>query len=471
MKKYSIGMWAIGVWLLPLAGLVGCAQVPPAVTPHPLQISYVVTPLGGGQGMEVEACADGVLVLRPWTTAWRPVEVLAGVRVGDTLQGDARDCVRYRATLVASRQVLAGSGVVLSSPSEWLMRPVRPVARAEVHFALSVDERVATAWPAIAAVDSMLTRHATQVRSDRSVTSFVLPPLALTLQSDVLVGRFALATRRVGETVLQIARVSGPLAHSEEELGDHIESAVTMVASISGAFPAERVLAIVWPVPSAQPVAFGLTKRGGGASVLLFFGDGAAPGSLPNDWVTVHELSHLLHPRVGAADRWLSEGIATYYQEVLRARFGWRTPEQAWARIAEGFASGERTGTGRSLTDEARAMNETFAYRRVYWGGTAFVLAADVALRQRGSSLDAAIARCLRDVNANGGAMSARALVAELDAQLLPLADEYAARSRWPETGALLADLGVVDESGVVRLVEAPDSGLRDAIMRRSAAP
>ncbi|MBK6809676.1 MAG: hypothetical protein IPG81_12360 [Sandaracinaceae bacterium] len=449
-----------------LVTLLGCATVPPSAVSRANQIAYFVAAHEGGEVMDVEACATGPVVLRPWSTPWERIEVLAGARVGDTLRGDAQGCVRYRATLVANRQVLAGPEALLSAQSEWLMRPVAQVTQAELHFALSPEQQVATAWPALPEGAEAPVTRVGQDPPGTHAARFLLPPLALALPSDVLLGRFGLSTRQVGSTELRVARVAGPLAHGEAELSDHLASAVAMVASVGGAFPAERVLAIVWPAPSDQPVQFGLTKRGGGASILLFFGDRAPAGSLTNDWVTVHELAHLLHPRVPAADRWLSEGIATYYQEVLRARAGWKTPEQAWARIAEGFAVGERSGTGRSLTDEASAMHETAAYTRVYWGGTAFVLAADMALRRRGSSLDEAVARCLREVEHSSSPVTARALVAAFDAELVLLADEYAARSSWPATGALLADLGVVYEDGEVRLVDAPDSALRDAIMR-----
>lgn len=449
-----------------LAVVLGCASAPPVAVPRANHIAYFVAPARGGELMDVEACATGPVVLRPWSTPWERIEVLAGARVGDTLRGDPGGCVRYRATLVANRQVLAGPEALLSAQSEWLMPPVGQVAQAELHFALTPEQEVATAWPVLTEGAEAAVTRVGQDPPGTHAAGFLLPPLALALPSDVLLGRFELDTRPVGDTELRVARVAGPLAHGEAELSDHLASAVAMVASVGGAFPAERVLAIVWPSPSDQPVQFGLTKRGGGASILLFFGDRAPTGSLTNDWVTVHELSHLLHPRVPAADRWLSEGIATYYQEVLRARFGWKTPEQAWARIAEGFAVGQRTGTGRSLTDEASAMHETAAYTRVYWGGTAFVLAADMALRRRGSSLDEAIARCLREVEHSASPVTARALVAAFDAELVLLADEHAARSDWPATGALLTDLGVVYDDGVARLVDAPDSAVRDAIMR-----
>jgi hypothetical protein len=91
-----------------LVTLLGCATVPPAVVSRANQIAYFVAAHEGGEVMDVEACATGPVVLRPWSTPWERIEVLAGARVGDTLRGDAGGCVRYRATLVANRQVLAG---------------------------------------------------------------------------------------------------------------------------------------------------------------------------------------------------------------------------------------------------------------------------------------------------------------------------------------------------------------------------
>jgi predicted metalloprotease with PDZ domain len=45
--------------------------------------------------------------------------------------------------------------------------------------------------------------------------------------------------------------------------------------------------------------------------------------------------------------------------------------------------SAAREGTGRTLCEESRAMHRTGAYRAVYWGGAAYWLMVDVALRQR----------------------------------------------------------------------------------------
>ncbi|MCB9629619.1 MAG: hypothetical protein H6725_19805 [Sandaracinaceae bacterium] len=469
-----------GFLLLGFGWLAGCAARVAPRPPAPHGVDVHVAPDTGLRQLRVEACSRGVTRYRRWATPWTRVTVEEGAREGDVLRASARGCVAYRVALQASRSTLLGNDAVVSAQSEWLLRPVGQVDEVRVRFALPEGLRVATPWPALVdqhdAPQDTRGRHVSAASADTPGTpetdaegaAFVLPSLALQLPSDVLFGRFELSRRVVGVTELQVARVAGPLPHGQEELVTHIARAVELVASVGGAFPSERVLAVVWPSPSDQPVQFGLTKRGGGASILLFFGENAAAGSLADDWVTVHELAHLLHPLVPSADRWLTEGIATYYQEVLRARAGWKTPAVAWTRIIEGFEAGRRGGTGRSLRDEALGMHQSAAYTRVYWGGAAFVLAADLQLRARGSSFDEAIARCLREVQRSARPVSAQELVRALDPQLLVLAEEYAARSEWAPTDALLSELGLVYADGAVQFVDAPGSDVRDAIMRGS---
>ncbi len=71
----------------------------------------------------------------------------------------------------------------------------------------------------------------------------------------------------------------------------------------------------------------------------------------------VHELSHLLHPVIDGYDRWLSEGIASYYQNVLRARAGLRSAQWSWDALHAGFERGIRsTQRGRSLAEVSESM-------------------------------------------------------------------------------------------------------------------
>src|SRR5262249_3321655 len=132
-------------------------------------------------------------------------------------------------------------------------------------------------------------------------------------------------------------------------------------------------------------------------SVAFVIGRSSSAEDLEQSWVTWHELSHLQLPALPQRDAWLYEGLATYYQEILPARLGVQTPEQAWLDIVEGFDRGARVAPHHPLARESETMMETGSFGRVYWAGTAFMLEADVALRERGSSLDESVRRGARD--------------------------------------------------------------------------
>src|SRR5690606_27411875 len=112
------------------------------------------------------------------------------------------------------------------------------------------------------------------------------------------------------------------------------------------------------------------------------------------DWTATHEFAHLLHPFLGDRGRWLSEGLASYYQNVLRARSGELSEEEAWEKLSQGFAR------GRAATSEQADPLEQVSWERqrgstmrVYWSGAAYWLERDLALRRQGDTLDQVLAR------------------------------------------------------------------------------
>ncbi len=166
--------------------------------------------------------------------------------------------------------------------------------------------------------------------------------------------------------------------------------------------PVERWLGDAWRavrslVPSARPprvqvwlraapgsreaVAFGLVSRGGGPSVMFFVDPDATPDLLARDWQATHELVHLVHPVFLDRDAWLREGLATWYQEVLRARSGAQTASSAWSTILDGLTLGATEGSGATLEEESASMGRTHRYHRVYWWGVAVAMTLDVTLR------------------------------------------------------------------------------------------
>ncbi len=95
-----------------------------------------------------------------------------------------------------------------------------------------------------------------------------------------------------------------------------------------------------------------------------------------DDWVVTHELLHVSQPSLGRAHAWLSEGMATYVEPIVRARAGLVTPEKFWGDLVEGLPQG-LPGAG------DQGLERTQTWGRTYWGGALFCLAADVAIRER----------------------------------------------------------------------------------------
>lgn len=369
------------------------------------------------------------------------------------------DCIHYEVDLQqasrGSRSALRRRGDLLITQSLWLWAPSqRPdTASYTVEFELPRGMHVSVPWA-------------------REGEGYVLEESCFrTAGNTVFTFREPRRFERAGVQV-EIARLPGELRADGEALERWIGAAVEAVAGLYGTFPRDRLHIVVVPAgPGRRPVAFGLVRRGGGASVMLLVHEGATGERLVTDWTAVHELTHLTMPLLEAGDAWLSEGVATYYQEVLRVRSGLQTEAEGWANILDGFDRGARVGTRRTLKNEARDMRETGAYRRVYWGGTAFVLEADVTLRNRtGVSLDQLISRSQgawpRRSTWQGRAVMHRFDRLAGDSLLIPLFDDYADSRGFPDIGAVLEALGIERRGGRILLDDdAPLAHIRSAIM------
>jgi predicted metalloprotease with PDZ domain len=99
-----------------------------------------------------------------------------------------------------------------------------------------------------------------------------------------------------------------------------------------------------------------------------------------------HELLHVSLPSLSREHTWLSEGIATYVEPVVRARDGQITAEKFWRDLLDGLPQGLP-----EAGDEG--LERTHTWGRTYWGGSLFCFVADVTLRERTQN-----ARSLDDV-------------------------------------------------------------------------
>jgi predicted metalloprotease with PDZ domain len=174
---------------------------------------------------------------------------------------------------------------------------------------------------------------------------------------------------------LEVAFLGSPLTMGDEAALGWIKDAASCVARLYGRFPVDAAVFII-PVRGAQEVVFGRVMSLSGASVALLFGTETPPAAAHQDWVVVHELFHLGTPSFVAEGHWLEEGLATYYEPILRARAGWMPEADLWRHFSKEMRRGLRR------PGEAVNLEERDDIDSIYWGGAMFALLADVRIRE-----------------------------------------------------------------------------------------
>lgn len=324
----------------------------------------------------------------------------------------------------------------------WLWHPPRIAEDAAItaEFRAREGERVSTPW--------------TPLGDGR----YALPEAAVRWGSYTAVGDLELHALEVAGGALEVVVLDGPRRLTSAGLRRWLEAAGEAAASLYGAFPRPHLQLLVVPVDGGdEPVIFGAVERGG-ASIFLLINGGAADDEFIGEWVAIHEILHTGMPFVARGDAWLAEGFVTYYTEVVRARTGLKTEEQAWQALFAGFRRGIHDVRGdATLSDASQAMGRLHAYSWVYWGGAAIALLSDVAIREASAgarSLDDGLRHLSRCCAQSSRRWTADEILAEIDAWrgdagIAPLCREVLATSGFDELPALYRKLGVsvVDEN------------------------
>ncbi|CAH9058384.1 hypothetical protein PSECIP111854_02191 [Pseudoalteromonas sp. CIP111854] len=137
-----------------------------------------------------------------------------------------------------------------------------------------------------------------------------------------------------------------------------------------------------------EPVPWASVKRGIDDNIYdaieLHFHRYASEKALIYDWSLYHELSHLYHPLFAYKDFWLSEGLATYLQNIVMLENGIINHNEFKARLKAGLKRGQQQ-TNRikgPLNQVANNMWALGAQQRVYWSGVAFFIHAQLELKK-----------------------------------------------------------------------------------------
>jgi hypothetical protein len=356
---------------------------------------------------------------------------------------------------------------LLTSVGIWLWRPETLAADEDIEIAFVLPEGVAVSAP----------WRPVSVNGERAVFRTGRGPHDW--PASVAFGRFREREIRVGGARLRLAVLDATPAADVEQIQAWIRDSAQMVADLYGRFPQSQAQIVVAPgARGNEPTPWAYVARGGSPAAHFFINQRRPIQEFFDDWTAVHELSHLLLPFVNADDIWLSEGVATYYQNVLRARGGRMTAAEAWQRLHAGFVRGMQTAPGLTLAQATEGMYRDGTYMRVYWEGAAVLLIADVRLRQMTAgrqSLDTALAALNDCCAATDRAWSARELFDKLDEMtgsgvFREIYDRHVASRNFPDLSQTYRALGVrIGARGIELSTEDGERRLRDAIMETGA--
>ncbi|GAA0711063.1 hypothetical protein [Dokdonella soli] len=366
-------------------------------------------------------------------------------------------------------QTRRGDDLVID-PSSWLLQ-VGDADAADLRVELPPGFSISVPWQRLPSSDG-----ASHYRIPRTPDDWM---------ARIAIGRFREQDIALAGGTLHVAIFKGADAAQRERLIAWLRRISRDALSAYGRLPLTDVQVLVVPigpqpdVTQREAVVFGQSTRGQGNALTLFVDPTQNDDAFDRDWVAVHELSHLLHPYLGDRGAWLSEGLATYYQNVLRARAGLLTPEQAWAQLDDGFARGRRdTRPDLDLEQASLQMGERHDFQRVYWSGTAYWLQVDAELR-RASANRMSVDEALRRFDACCLPSYRRWAPDEFVAKLDALAGsavftqrfrEFRARHDFPELTALYAALGLGREGETLRVDDqAPAANVRRAVMQGPA--
>ncbi len=177
-------------------------------------------------------------------------------------------------------------------------------------------------------------------------------------------------------------------------------------------------------------------------------------------------------PYLAREQRWIAEGFASYYQNVLLTRAGHYSETLGWQKLVEGFERGRDSMPALS-PNAASASSEHGTRMKIYWSGAALALLADVELRRRSGnreSLDRVLRELQRCCLPSSRTWSGPELFAQLDSFVrepvfASLYSRHADSAGFPDVMPVLEELGVSFDGVEVSLSDlAPLASIRRSI-------
>ena len=388
------------------------------------------------------------------------------------LPSDGIGCLEYSVDLKRAAgehrysHLLARDNIIVS-PSYWMWRPeVRDDTTIRIEFQLPENISVSVPW-------RKLGPDSNRYELSGSPESSHAP---------VVFGAFDYRELDVPGATLRVALVRSVNGMDNESIVQWINATAMDVSLAYGRFPNPSPQVVVIPVGgnrrnTRSAVPFGRVIRDGGETVELQVDQSQPLEKLLGDWTATHEFSHLMLPYVDRRHRWISEGFAQYYQNVLLTRSGAYDPLYAWQKIYDGYGRGARSRPDLSPNGAASDRVRS-GLMKIYWSGAAIALLADVQLRERSGgkeSLDDVLSRFQACCLPSDRIWAGPELFARFDEIVgspvfTPLYRQYADTVGFPDTSDVLARLGLAVSDGKIEIrADAELHAIRDAILKKDA--
>ncbi len=401
----------------------------------------------------------------------KPYRLIPSQQYLDLAEVKQGDCIRYTAVFngnithpwFKSRQ--STKDQILVELSQWLWQPSE---NSEV--AVTIDFHLPEGFE-VSAPGKLL-------RSSQNTRIYQFRRRSADWEGRIAVGRFEKVMRNNNGSRVEIAMLQGRQQFNRNKILLWIDSNLNALRQIYGQLPVKYLQLLVIPVGAdREPVPWGEVMRGGGDGLHVYIDQTRPMTEFVADWVLIHELAHLLHPSISGNGNWLSEGLASYYQNILRARVGVLTEAQAWEALNAGFERGLQGTLGdRTLAQVTEAMIRDRQFMRVYWSGAAISLLADTRLRMDSKnklSFDIVLKKFAQCCLPADDEWTARELMKKFDELsnskiFIELYDAHVDATHFPDLKNTYQQLGLKKETAHLRLLNAaPEIQVRRGIMQK----
>ncbi len=267
-----------------------------------------------------------------------------------------------------------------------------------------------------------------------------------------------------------LIKYSASLSLAErEKLKAWLDSVTATMLLLHGEPSRPKLRIVLEAYPTAKgPVPFGKIIRRDPEGVKFYVNPNQSLDNFISDWTAYHELTHLYIPYPGQADIWFSEGLASYYQNVMQYRAGLLSETEAWQKLVSGFERGRKDNRAPdlTLTQLSAELRSRYAFMRVYWSGALYFLEADMRLRaatdntQSTDTVLRAFGECCLNSRRRWNGLEIATEFDRISGQdiFVSLFSEYAESTAMPDYTRLIETAGLQLADGLVSMNPKSDS-------------